>query len=50
MSSDILPCLIFEARYPNTNKRESIVLDFPDPLCPTMEEKDCRYQKGQFYV
>jgi len=44
MSSDILPCLIFEAPYPNTNKRTSIVLDFPHPLGPTME-KDCRYQK-----
>ena len=48
MSSDILPCLIFDARYPNTNKRASMVLDFPDPLGPTMEENDCKYQEGQY--
>jgi hypothetical protein len=48
MSSDILPCLIFEARYPNTNKRASMVLDFPDPLGPTMEENDWdSKKKGQ---
>jgi hypothetical protein len=47
MSSDILPCLISEARYPNTNERALVVLDFPDPLGSTMEENDCGYRKGQ---
>jgi hypothetical protein len=42
MSSDSIPCLIFDARYPNTNKSASIVLDFPDPFGPTMDEKDCK--------
>jgi hypothetical protein len=42
MSSDSLPCLILEARYPKTNKRASIVFDFPEPLGPTIAEKDLR--------
>lgn len=42
MSSDSLPCLILEARYPKTNSRASIVFDFPEPLGPTIAEKDFR--------
>lgn len=40
INSDNFPCLIFEARYPNTNSSASIVLDFPDPLGPTIAEND----------
>jgi len=31
--------LIFFALFPNTNKRHSIKLDFPDPFGPTIAEK-----------
>jgi hypothetical protein len=40
MSSLNFPCLIFEALYPNTKSNASIVLDFPDPLGPTIAEND----------
>jgi len=35
-----LPCRILLARYPKTKSMASIVLDFPEPLGPTMAEKD----------
>lgn len=42
MSSESFPCRILLARYPNTKRSASMVFDLPEPLGPTIAEKDCR--------
>lgn len=42
MSSETLACRILEARYPKTKSKASMVLDFPDPFGPTIDENDCK--------
>ena len=46
--SDSLGCLILLARYPNTNKRASMTLDFPEPFGPTIAENDLLKNKCTF--
>ncbi len=40
INSESLPCRILDARYPKTKSNASMVLDFPEPLGPTIAEND----------